>query len=308
MKGIGVESAIYSLDLHPRPAMLSDVGLSAMLADRAVRDGSDALIFHQGQAASALFKKVMTLCYFHQVKYDDLAGGGIVSRTYKSFLAAIERHITHAVCNSEYVASRIRILLPRTSTVRVVYPGRSLQHLPGGEPNEEDFCYCHSRFHPRKNQMFLLSVFEGLSCELYLSGGTWDRNFRRYQSSLMQRTSRMTNVHVLTDVSDATYGSLLSRSRAFLFPALEEPFGLVLLDAMAFGKPIIAMNSGASPEILGNAGILCGRDVEDWQRAVSDLLTNRDLRVSLSNRCLLRIGNFSWDKTAKDLINIIETA
>jgi glycosyltransferase involved in cell wall biosynthesis len=308
MKGIGVESAIYFLNLHPKPALLSDVALSAMLAGRAVRDGFDALIFHQGQAASGLFKSVRTVCYFHQVKYDDLAGGGIVPRTYKGFLAAIERHITHAVCNSEYVASRIRILLPRAHTVKVVYPGRSLQDVLSGEPKEEDFCYCHSRFHPRKNQMFLLSVLEGLSCKLYLTGGTWDRNFRSYQSNLMQRTSRMTNVNVLTDVSDATYGSLLSRSRVFLFPALEEPFGLVLLDAMAFGKPIIAMNSGASPEILGDAGILCGRDIGEWQCALSELLTNRDLRVSLSNRCLLRIGNFSWDRTAKELIDIIESA
>ncbi len=83
---------------------------------------------------------------------------------------------------------------------------------------------------------------------------------------------------------------------------------MVLLDAMAFGKPIIAMNSGASPEVLGNAGILCGPDIREWQDALTELLINKDLRISLSNRCLARISGFSWDRTAKELIDIIESA
>jgi glycosyltransferase involved in cell wall biosynthesis len=77
---------------------------------------------------------------------------------------------------------------------------------------------------------------------------------------------------------------LLSRARALLFPIQwEEPFGLVMIEAMACGTPVLAFAGGAVEEIVQNGvnGWIC-RDVEDMaQRIVEDLPTSASCRNSV---------------------------
>ncbi len=306
MKGLGVRSAVYSSDLNLRPALVSDVALSTMLATRAVRDGFNALVFHQGQAASRLFRGVRTISYFHQIKYDDLAGKNIIRSAYRCFLASLEQGLTQAVCNSEYAAARIRNILPDVTT-KVVYPGIRIPTCSTKDIGGQDFCYCHSRLHPLKNQSFLLTVFEGLRSNLWITGGTWDRRFTHYQQNLIGKASQMQNVRVSPNIDEIGHHRLLFSSILFCFPARTESFGIALLEAMAFGKPIIALDSGASPEVLGGAGILCSPEVLDWRTAITDVLCDFSLRSSLGSKSLLRANTFSWERTASQLLGIIET-
>ena len=78
MNSLGVESAIYSTDVSPSPTLLFAIGTATILARKALRNGFDALIFHKGQGASLFFKKAATVCYFHQMKYDDLGNGTVM--------------------------------------------------------------------------------------------------------------------------------------------------------------------------------------------------------------------------------------
>ncbi len=241
------------------------------------------------------------------MKYDDLGNGTVMRGIYKRLLASIERRVVHAVCGSAYAASRLKTVLPG-AIVSIVYPGARNPPLHLDRSREEGFCYYYSRFHPQKNQDFLLDVFEKLPFDLYLAGGTWDRPFRAYHSRVLERAGRMSNVRVLTNVSQSTLFDLLARSSLFLFPAKKEPFGMILLEAMSMEKPIIALDSGACREVLGGAGILCNNNVEDWRAAITEALSNPELRLSLSRRGLTRAAEFSWDKTAKGLIRILENA
>jgi len=67
-------------------------------------------------------------------------------------------------------------------------------------------------------------------------------------------------VEVLENVPHATKAELLGRARALLFPIRwPEPFGLVMVEAMACGTPVIARNMGAAVEVVGDgrSGALC---------------------------------------------------
>ena len=307
MNKMGIESRIYSLDFNPKPALLSNIALSRLLAVRALKNGFDSLIFHQGHAASTWLRKARIVCYFHEVNYDNMAGDGVAHRLYKNLLAAIEHQLTQVVCNSEYVASRLRVLIPEAN-IRVVYPGVRQPTHNEKNPSRQDFCYFHSRIHPRKNQSFLVKVFEKLPYKLLLTGGTWDRRFRNYQTNLMREISRFSTIEIATNISDEQYHDFLSESIIFCFPARFEPFGLTLLEAMAYGKPIVALESGSVPEVLGTAGMTCKPELEEWRNTIKQLVLDSDLRSTLSKKSFARAKGFSWEKTAKDLVATIEAS
>jgi len=300
---IGVESKIYSSDFSFRPDYFSDLAVAAKLAHRAFKDGCDSVIFHKGQEAAPLFPRRNAIPYFHEPKYDDLQGSSFL---YRNILVRLARFSNQLLCNSKFTASRLTKYIPNAKT-HIIYPGTGpLPSSQNGQTVQVD-CYYHSRLHPRKNQQLLLNVFKGFPYKLYLSGGTWDRKFQAYREDLLEKASHMDNVSIETDITDKAHSLLLANTSVFLFPAKTEGFGLTLLEAMAFGKPIIALDSGATSEVLAGSGMLCGPHPVEWQETITTLLTNTELRRSLSAKSMARAREFSWESTAKQIVEICES-
>jgi glycosyltransferase involved in cell wall biosynthesis len=98
----------------------------------------------------------------------------------------------------------------------------------------------------------------------------------------------------------ATKGTLLANASALLFPIQwQEPFGLVLIEAMACGTPVLAFAGGAVEEIVRNGvnGWICS-DVEDMARRISSL----DLDPSACRSFVE--ANFSVAKMADGYIDV----
>jgi glycosyltransferase involved in cell wall biosynthesis len=188
MRELGVQSRIYSATTSLRPDYLGDMAVALPLGRRAVRDGCDILFFHQGHEASILFHNRGTFSYFHEVKYDLVTGPS--GRAYGTFLREPARRCQRIICNSRFTASRIGAVLDRDD-VQIVYPGvRLAREDLNGVSEHEQFCYYHSRFHPRKNQDFLVKIFSDLPYQLRMTGGTWDRKFQRYQQEIQIFSSK----------------------------------------------------------------------------------------------------------------------
>ncbi len=101
-----------------------------------------------------------------------------------------------------------------------------------------------------------------------------------------------------TPVSDlpALYGGSL----AVVYPSLWESFGLVIVEAMRCGAPVLTSNVSAMPEIAGEAGILVNpRNVQQMAEAMTQLSGDAALRQHLSDAGIERSKEFSWEKTAK---------
>jgi len=304
MRELGAQSRIYSATTSLRPDYLGDIAISMRLARKAVRDRCDVLFFHQGQEAAMFFRNRAVFSYFHEAKYDLVTGPS--GSAYRILLAQLARRCPQIICNSHYTASRIGAVLDRED-ILVVYPGVTLDpEEPNRVSGGDAFCYYHSRFHPRKNQDLLLKVFSGLPYQLRMTGGTWDQKFGKYQREVFRRASGMSNLRVTGDINEAMRKLFLAQAALFLFPARDEPFGLALLEAMGSGKPIVALNSGATAEVLGDTGVLCGYRVEEWQRSIALLLSDQELRVSLGRKSLERAGLFPWNKTAREMIELAE--
>jgi glycosyltransferase involved in cell wall biosynthesis len=102
-----------------------------------------------------------------------------------------------------------------------------------------------------------ISTTKGI--ELVIAGkGTIPSEHRYFEQRILPQLGD--RVEWVGEVSGQRKLDLLARARCLVFPIRwQEPFGLVLLEAMACGTPIVALGEGAVPEIVedGRTGILC---------------------------------------------------
>lgn len=96
-------------------------------------------------------------------------------------------------------------------------------------------------------------------------------------------------------------------SSLFIFPSKLESFGLPLLEAIASGVPVVASNSTAIPEVLEKAGMLFDPDdSRELAKEIEMVLKNEDLKKGLVRKGKERVKNFSWEKTARKTLSVLE--
>jgi glycosyltransferase involved in cell wall biosynthesis len=111
------------------------------------------------------------------------------------------------------------------------------------------------------------------------------------------------HVEFIGEINDSQKQDFLGRARALLFPIRwPEPFGLVMIEAMACGTPVIAFNCGAVPEVMEDG--LTGFVVDDIQGAVAAVgKLDRLFRPSIRSRFQER---FSAGAMARDYVKIYQ--
>jgi glycosyltransferase involved in cell wall biosynthesis len=117
-----------------------------------------------------------------------------------------------------------------------------------------------------------------------------------------QRTLR-----VLDEVPDDDLVRLYNAADAFIFPSLQESFGLCIIEAMACGCPVLASNVYSMPEIAGNAAVYVNPyDLDQLSRGICKILTDHELRDDLRRNGLERARMFRWKKAAEEYLRLFE--
>lgn len=109
-------------------------------------------------------------------------------------------------------------------------------------------------------------------------------------------------------IEDSEAPALLGGATAFLFPSLYEGFGMPPLEAMACGTPVLTSNCSSLPEVVGDAAVLVDPySVEDIAAGMERLVTDAGLRKELSGKGLERAKDFTWERSAKILMDVYKS-
>lgn len=153
---------------------------------------------------------------------------------------------------------------------------------------------------------FADAVAAGLdqNVHLILAGGSgW--KMERLERELESHPELKGRIHLPGYVPEEDLPALYSAAELFLFPSLCEGFGLPPLEAMACGTPVVCSNRTSLPEVVADAGILVDpTDIRGMSEAIRSVLADPDLRSRLSTASLRRAGEFSWERTTKELISL----
>jgi phosphatidylinositol alpha-mannosyltransferase len=161
------------------------------------------------------------------------------------------------------------------------------------------------RFESRKGVMYLLKAYRqlrkrGIDCRLLLAGGgPQEREVRRYIA-----TRRLGGVVLLGRISEEDKVRYYATADVYVSPATgQESMGIVLLEAMAAGTPIVCSDIHGYRSVVrrGEQGLLVPpRDVTALADAIARLLSDGELRARMSESARARAVQFGWHNvTAK---------
>lgn len=176
---------------------------------------------------------------------------------------------------------------------------------------EEKFIMYLGRPLPHKNLERLVDAFEKLlvknpSLHLVLAGKK-DVHYRRIEGDVKKRG--IENV-VFTDfVSEGELRWLYENCLAYVFPSLSEGFGLPGLEAMVHGAPVASSNATCLPEIYQDGAIYFDpKDIDEIVSVIQKLISNKDFREKLISKGRLVASRYSWEKMAKQTLEVFEEA
>lgn len=167
---------------------------------------------------------------------------------------------------------------------------------------------------PRKNVDILIKAFYrlrknyGLSkIKLLKAGNLQYQRDRRRTLNLVERLNLQKEIIFLDNVQEEYLANLYNIADLFVFPSIYEGFGLPPLEAMACGTPVITSNTSSLPEVVGDAGIMVNPyEIDGLAKAMYEVLTNNGLREDMIKKGLRRAKMFSWERTAKETLEVYQ--
>ena len=162
---------------------------------------------------------------------------------------------------------------------------------------------------PRKNLPRLIEAFTSLpehvrgTRQLVLAGAPGWETAETFAH--LARHARM--VKTLGYVPDDDLPALYRGADAFCYPSLYEGFGIPVLESMCCGTAVLTSRRSSMPEVAGEAArYVDPYDTADIARGLHELLGDPALREQLAERGLHRARRFTWENTARAVLEVLE--
>jgi glycosyltransferase involved in cell wall biosynthesis len=320
-----VESNIWGLYVDPR--MRPRVEKVTRMPDPAEAGPDDVLIYHlsigdERLADMAARRPERLVVHYHNITpahfYEEL--DPVFARrlaTGRDQMVALVGRAELVICDSTFNADEVR---PHTeAVVRVVAPPldfHRLEHVDAHEPTQHHFDVTgdlpmivhvgqllpHKRPELLVAAMHVLTVELGVAASLVMVGPHRNADYawaiQRYVEEL-----GLTNVSLAGERTDAELVAHLNAATIFATATAHEGFCVPVVEAFAFGLPVVATGVGAIPETVGDGGLVLPADSgpEMLAEAFAALLGDEGLRRCLAIRGQRQLEQFSLERTSMAL-------
>lgn len=274
-------------------------------------------------AAVLALCRVRTLFYCHypdKLLANSLARGkpSLVRRAYRAAVDWLEAQALAAAAavavNSAFTRSAFAAAFPRAPTPSIVYPCTAVVGEISDGNNATPFVVSLNRYERKKNIQLAIDALRHVSdpsVRLIVAGG-WDARVRENVEHHAELTKHAHNlgdrVRFERNISVVHRAALLRNAVAVLYTPSDEHFGIVPLEAMAAGTPVIAVDSGGPRETVvhGTTGFLCAPQPNEFAVAIDKLLGDEKLATTMGEQGRTRVGSyFSRERMSEQFEHIL---
>ncbi|HNV01589.1 MAG TPA: glycosyltransferase [archaeon] len=269
---------------------------------------------------------IPTICYcctplkvIHDEKTKEEYLGGNVAKTaifsffkkvYRKFEKKAWKNIKYTIAISEETKRRIiKARLKKENEIQVITPGINCSKIKAVNTYKKYFLV-PGRFIWHKNFELAIEAFREFSktnkkFELIVAGGL-DKKNQTYFNKLKE-LSKGLKVKFVISPSDRELFKLYKESYCVLFTAINEDFGIVPVEAMAYGKAVISVNEGGPKETIINekTGYLVERNEKEFSQKMLLLAKNLKLNKKLGNNGKKHAKEFDWKVIASNIDKVI---
>ncbi len=215
----------------------------------------------------------------------------------------VDAYRTFAATPFVSISDSQRRPIPHLNWVRTVLHGIPSDLLKP-QPVKQDYAAFLGRISPEKGVDRAIRIAGRAGMKLKIAAKV-DNADKEYYDTLIKPLIRDNpDVEFIGEISDAQKPGFLSGADALIFPIdWPEPFGLVMIEAMACGTPVIAFNCGSVPEVVDHG--VTGFIVDDIDGAVAAVgkvhtLSRARVRATFDRR-------FTARRMAEDYIDVYES-
>jgi glycosyltransferase involved in cell wall biosynthesis len=222
---------------------------------------------------------------------------------------------------SEFVADEVRDAFPDAGDRVVAVPNGLRMPTPADASSDaatgrrlaggDRYVLAVGTVEPRKDLPSLVAAFDALAsgdADLRLVIAGADGLAAPALASAIAASPHRDRIVRLGSIPDADRWGLLRGATVVAYPSIYEGFGLVPLEAMAVGTPVVATDVGAIGEVVGDAAeLVAPRDPEALASALARVLDDDD-RQRLVAAGTERIARYSWPATVEGLVDLYRRA
>ncbi len=203
--------------------------------------------------------------------------------------------VDYFLANSKYIANRIKKYYKRDSIV--VYPPVNVENFYVAEKKDiKDYYLFVSRLINYKKCDLVIDAFNDLKLPLKIIGTGPDEQ-------LLKKRAK-SNIEFLGFISDESMKKYYAEAKAFIFPA-EEDFGIVPVEAMSAGRPVIAFQNGGAAETVVE-GVTGTFFAEQTPQCLIDAVKNFDPEKFNSETIRRHAEKFSLERFKKEFKETVE--
>ena len=273
----------------------------------------DWMTYPAGIAVALLRQKPLTV-HVHSTEFDrsgmhvnqqiyDIERRGMHEAAMVIAVSKLTRH----VINSRYGVAPEKVQVVYNAIDADPSPGGHLGPPPGIERHGRNVLFLGRMTMQKGPEYFLAAarrVLEVMGDVRFVMAGSGDRMGRTMD--LAAELGLRERVIFTGFLRGAEVDRVFRTADLFVMPSVSEPFGLVALEAISHGVPVIVSNQSGVAEILDHALKVNFWDVEDMAGKIIAVLREPSLRAALRADAWQELSKLSWDESARRCLRVYE--